>query len=103
MKIRNGRSKHILKEAVRGLIPDSVIDRPKEGFVLPINEWLLNNLRAMVEEWLAPERLAVHGLLRPETVRRWLDEHYARTANHGTRLWNLIMFQLWWERYFGRC
>lgn len=102
LKIRNGRSKHILKEAVRGLIPDSVIDRPKEGFVLPINEWLLNNLRAMVEEWLAPERLAVHGLLRPETVRRWLDEHYARTANHGTRLWNLIMFQLWWERYFDR-
>lgn len=105
LKIRNGREKHILKEAVRGLIPQAVIDRRKEGFVLPMDHWLLNNLRDKVEETLAPERLAAHGLLRPGRVRAILDAHYARAANHGPRIWNLMMFQLWWEKFFvvSRC
>lgn len=101
LKIRAGREKHILKEAVRGLIPQPVIDRRKEGFVLPVDHWLLNNLRDKVEATLAPQRLAAHGLIRPEKVRAVLDAHYARAANHGPRIWNLIMFQLWWEKFFG--
>jgi len=101
LKIRNGREKHILKEAVRGLIPQAVIDRRKEGFVLPIDYWLLHNLRAKVEETLAPARLAAHGLLRSDRVGEVLDAHYARVANHGPRIWNLMMFQLWWEKFFA--
>ncbi len=101
LKIHNGREKHILKEAVRGLIPQSVIDRRKEGFVLPMDYWLLHNLRDKVEATLAPPRLAAHGLIRPEKVRAVLDAHYARSANHGPRIWNLMMFQLWWEKFFG--
>jgi asparagine synthase (glutamine-hydrolysing) len=99
MKIKNGRSKHILKEAVRGLIPDEVIDRPKEGFVLPIDTWLLDPMRNYVEELLTEERLNRHGLLRYSSVRRLLAEHYSGTANHGPRIWNLMMFQSWWEHY----
>ena len=100
LKIQNGREKHLLKEAVRGLIPQSVIDRRKEGFVLPMDYWILHNLRAKVEATLAPGRLAAHGLIRPEKVRAILDAHYARAANHGPRIWNLMMFQLWWEKFF---
>jgi asparagine synthase (glutamine-hydrolysing) len=101
LKIRNGREKHILKESVRGLLPQAVIDRPKEGFVLPMDHWILNNLRDKVEETLAPKRLAAHGLLRPERVRAILDAHYARAANYGPRIWNLMMLQLWWEKFFA--
>jgi asparagine synthase (glutamine-hydrolysing) len=99
MKIKNGRSKHVLKEAVRGLIPAGVIDRPKEGFVLPIDNWLLNDMRPFVEELLAPDRLALHGLVRSEAVSQLLKEHYSKSANHGPRIWNLMMFQRWWEAY----
>lgn len=99
MKIKNGRSKHILKEAVRGLIPDEVIDRPKEGFVLPIDTWLLAKMRPFVDSLLTAERLDRHRLLRYATVRRLLDEHYSGAINHGPRIWNLMMFQVWWERY----
>lgn len=101
MKIHRGRQKHVLKEAVRGLIPEQVIERPKEGFVLPIDEWLVADMRPFVEDLLSPTRLGRHGLVRPERVRLVLDEHYARKANHGARIWNLIMFQSWWERYVG--
>jgi len=99
MKIKNGRSKHILKEAVRGLIPEAVIDRPKEGFIIPIDKWLLNEMRPFVEELLAPDRLSLHGLVRAESVQKLLNEHYSKSANHSPRIWNLMMFQRWWEAY----
>jgi asparagine synthase (glutamine-hydrolysing) len=101
LKIKNGRSKHILKEAVKDLLPAEVIDRPKEGFVLPVNEWLLKNMRSWVEEILGPERLSRHGLLRQRAVSKLLDEHFSSVRNHGPRIWNLIMFQLWWEKQIG--
>lgn len=99
MKIRKGRGKHILKEAVRGLLPDEIIDRPKEGFVLPVDAWLRKELQPAARATLAPDRLALHGLLRPEAVRKLMESHFEGTANHGPRLWNLLMFQKWWERY----
>jgi asparagine synthase (glutamine-hydrolysing) len=101
MKIRGGREKHILKEAVRGLIPDEILHRKKEGFVLPVDRWLLGELRPRVESALMPERLRLHGLLRPDTVGALLAEHFSGTANHGPRIWNLLMFQVWWEKTYG--
>jgi asparagine synthase (glutamine-hydrolysing) len=99
MKIKGGRSKHILKEAMRGLVPDEIIDRPKEGFVLPVDAWLRKELRPLAEQCLAPDRLGLHGLLRPEAVHRLMQAHFSGAENHGARIWNLLMFQKWWERY----
>lgn len=101
MKIKHGREKHILKEAMRGLIPDEILQRKKEGFILPVDHWLLHGLRGTVEDALSPGRLAVHGLLRPQAVRGLLEEHYGGAARHGARIWNLLMFQMWWERTYG--
>jgi asparagine synthase (glutamine-hydrolysing) len=101
MKIKAGRVKHVLKEAVRGLIPDAILDRPKEGFVLPVNDWLGQQLRPYVCGVLSPERLRRHGLFSEESVGRLLEEHRTGVGQHASRLWNLMMFQVWWERYFG--
>lgn len=101
-KIRHGKVKHLLKESLRGLLPDALIDRPKEGFVLPTDVWLLKQLRPMADNVLTAERLALHGLIVPGTVRRLLDEHFSGAKNHGPRIWNLIMFQRWWEMNFAR-
>lgn len=100
MKIKRGRVKHILKEAVKGLVPDAIIDRPKEGFVLPLNDWLLNHLRHYAEEVLSPIRLAKHGLFCAEVIQALIKKHYEEDANQGPQLWNLMMFQVWWERHF---
>lgn len=99
MKIRAGREKHILKEAVRGLIPDGILHRSKEGFVLPVDQWLLADLRPMVEDLLSEQRLKRHGLLRPSAVRHLLDIHFCGAANHGPRIWNLLMLQAWCDRH----
>src|SRR5712691_5376949 len=66
IKIKAGRVKHILKEAVRDLLPAELVARPKEGFIMPINEWLVGSLKGYVHAALAPERLARHGLFRPD-------------------------------------
>jgi asparagine synthase (glutamine-hydrolysing) len=50
---------------------------------------------------LAPERLARHGLFRPAAIRQILQTHYSGAANRGNQIWNLLMLQLWWERYVG--
>jgi len=101
MKIRGGRVKHILKEAVRDLLPAELLARPKEGFIMPINEWLLGKLKTYVQATLAPNRLVRHNLFRPSAIQALLDEHYSGVANRGNQIWNLLMFQLWWERYVG--
>jgi len=101
LKIRDGVTKFVLREAVRGLLPPGILERKKEGFLLPINAWLVRRFRGFVEAVLAPRRLAGHGLLRPEAVRRLLEEHYAGRADHANRIWTLAMFQCWHDLYLG--
>jgi asparagine synthase (glutamine-hydrolysing) len=98
-KIRAGRVKNILKDAVRDLLPAELIARPKEGFIMPINEWLVGQLKSYVRSALAPEKIKAQGLFRPEAVRYMLDAHFSGRHHYGNQIWNLLMLQLWWERY----
>jgi asparagine synthase (glutamine-hydrolysing) len=99
IKIRGGRVKHILKEAVSDVLPAELLARPKEGFIMPVNEWLIGNLKDYVQATLAPKRLVAHGLFRAGAIQQILDAHYSGTANCGNQIWNLLMLQLWWEAY----
>lgn len=98
-KMKGSRVKSVLKDAVRDLLPPELVDRPKEGFIMPINEWLLRRLKGFAESVLAPERIKRQGLFRPEAIRDLLDAHYAGRRNRGDQIWNLMMLQLWWDRY----
>lgn len=99
-KLRNGQVKYLLKEAVRGLLPDEVIDRPKEGFLMPMTQWLLTVLQDWARDTLTKDRLRSHGLLNPEAVGRLLNDFFAGQRALGAQIWTLLMFQLWWERHF---
>jgi asparagine synthase (glutamine-hydrolysing) len=102
MKIKQGRVKSILKDAVANLLPPGLVDRPKEGFVMPINEWLLQALRGFVTDTLSAGRLNRHGWLEPEAVGDLLSRYYGGATALGGRIWNLVNFQMWWERYVDR-
>lgn len=101
MKIKQGRVKNILKNAVSDLLPAGLVDRPKEGFVMPINDWILDSLRPYVEDVLSPVRLTSHGLLASGPVATLMARYYGGERSLGSRLWNLVIFQLWWDRYVG--
>jgi asparagine synthase (glutamine-hydrolysing) len=101
LKIRDGNVKDILKKTVERLLPEGIIQRPKEGFVLPIFSWMIEKLKGYNRSVLSKERLRKHGLLNTEAVDDLLKDYHAGNLNYAGRIWNLMMFQLWWERYFG--
>jgi asparagine synthase (glutamine-hydrolysing) len=101
MKIKQGRVKSILKDAVASLLPPGLVDRPKEGFVMPINEWLLQALRAFVTDALSEGRLARHGLLEPTAVGDLVARYYGGETGLAGRIGSVVYFKMWWERYVG--
>ncbi len=102
LKIKDGINKYVHKLAVRSLVPEELVARPKEGFVQPNYSWMRGSLRPWVQETLAPGRLAGHGFFQPQTVRGLLDAHYAGAADHSAQIWNLLCFQVWYETVVAR-
>jgi asparagine synthase (glutamine-hydrolysing) len=101
LKIRNGNVKDILKRTVEPLIPQGITDRPKEGFVLPIFDWMVEKLKDYCISMLSKQRLEKHGLLDTIVVDDILNRFYCGDNQYAGKVWNLTMFQLWWENYFG--
>jgi asparagine synthase (glutamine-hydrolysing) len=99
LKIRDGRRKHVVKEALAGLLPDSILNRSKEGFSIPMKQWLRKELRPMMERLLAPERLASRGVVDSSEARRLMDEHCSGRANHAHVLFSLMVFERWAEEF----
>src|SRR5499426_3871927 len=101
MKLRGWETKHVLKRALRRHLPRPILERRKQGFGVPIAQWLRGPLRPLLEETLAPERLRRVGLLDPAAVARMATEHVAGRRDHRKVLWSLLVFELWRERYLS--
>ena len=101
MKIRNGIVKDILKKAAKSRLPDSIINRPKEGFVLPVFFWMADQLKPYILEVLSEKRLKQHDLLSVEYVNHTVKSFYEGDRDSAVKIWTLVMFQVWWEKYFG--
>jgi asparagine synthase (glutamine-hydrolysing) len=89
-------TKRILKQAMKGKLPDTIIERPKKGFGVPLSAWLRKDLRKLCDDLLSTTSLASHGLFNQAHVEHLKAEHYASKKNHRKELWNLMMFQLWY-------
>jgi asparagine synthase (glutamine-hydrolysing) len=103
LKIRNGETKYLLKRAAARYFPAEMIHRPKEGFLMPITAWVLNDLETWVRETLSPERLALHGVFDAERVRALVDRLYQGGADYTmvNRVLALVIFQEWYELYLA--
>jgi asparagine synthase (glutamine-hydrolysing) len=80
-------------------LPRHLVDRPKMGFSVPIDEWLRGPLRQWATELLAPDRLAEGGLLDPAPITRAWEDLQTGRRQTGTALWAVVMFQGWKERW----
>ena len=99
LKLRGFRSKDILKKALAGRLPETILNKKKIGFDIPLGVWMRNELKSFVLETLAPDRLRRHGYFDEGFVEAILKEHFAGTHNHRQLLWPLIIFQNWYDRY----
>lgn len=99
MKIKNCIPKHILKEAVRGVIPDEIIDRKKQGFSAPIQEWLNTALRDDLPQILWKSKIWDANIFNRKTVEKLVADHQNGKADLSFRIWNLITLALWFDRW----
>lgn len=93
-------TKHILREAMRGIIPESVFRQPKAGFFAPVDGWLAKDLKPMVDDLLSDEMIRQRGLFRPEQVRRLIDEHRSGRRNWSMQIWQLLTLELWMQTFY---
>jgi asparagine synthase (glutamine-hydrolysing) len=102
LKLRGWRKKYLLKKAMAGRLPNQVVQGKKRGFNVPIPSWLLQDLRGLVHDTLAPARVQATGLWDSQHVAQMIREHERRQHDWSRNIWCLLIFQLWYDRYMKR-
>jgi asparagine synthase (glutamine-hydrolysing) len=95
VRFRGGRGKRILCEAFGDLLPEVIQRRPKMGFGVPLDHWFKNELKDFARDILLDSRTTARGYFRADAVRRLLDDHQHGRFDHASRLWSLLVLELW--------
>jgi len=98
-KIKNGKSKWILRQILYKYVPKELVERPKMGFGVPIDNWLRSPLKDWAEDLLDEKKIKRDGFLNPEPIKKLWKEHLSGKRNWQYLLWDVLMFQMWKERW----
>jgi asparagine synthase (glutamine-hydrolysing) len=101
LKLRGYRRKHILKQAMADKLPPRILNRRKEGFSIPMKNWLRSELRPLMESLLSRERIEARGLFEWPAVERRMREHLEGGRNHAHQLFPLMVFERWAQEFLG--
>jgi asparagine synthase (glutamine-hydrolysing) len=99
LKLKGLETKYIFKQAIKDLVPESILNRPKQGFGVPINEWINVQLKDRIREDLLEKRTLERGYFEPEYIKLLLDEHERGRRDHSHSLWILWMLELWHRKF----
>jgi len=99
LKLRGFTTKRILREALRGLLPEQILSRRKMGFPVPFAQWTRDRWQPVVRDVLLDRRTRERGLINPAAVERLLDAHRDGTVNAGDAIWALVNFELWFRTF----
>ncbi len=99
LKLRGFTTKYLLRRAFGEMLPPEILRRPKMGFGVPIADWFRGELQGYLRDTLLDPAALRRGYFAPESVRQLVEDHVAARADHGYRLWSLLMFELWHRRY----
>ena len=101
MNLRGGTTKYVLKQAMRGILPDGILDRPKQGFAVPLGYWFRGKLGAYVRDLLLGESARRRGFFNAPYIEELVAQH-ERGRNLDLQLWTLISFELWARVFLDR-
>ena len=99
LKIRGGERKYVLKRAMANILPPSILRRSKEGFSIPMKNWLKQDLAPLVHDLLSPERVSRRGWVEPRAVAARIDAHAAGRENHAHVLFSLMVLERWAQAF----
>ena len=98
MKLRGNTTKFLLKEAMKGILPDEILYRAKMGFPVPVGLWFRNEFKHIVDEYVLSERSLSRGIFEPNFVREIVAKHNAG-EKHDERIWHLVNFEIWQRQF----
>lgn len=98
LRLSGWQLKGFMRSALRGLVPDAILDGPKQGFMMPLARWLREDLREMAQDLLSDEAIRRRGYVTPAYVRWLLEEHQSGRRNFADQLYALMVLELWHER-----
>jgi len=98
-RVHGRTTKRILREAMLRLLPAQILERPKVGFRVPVNEWFRTTMREYLRDHLLGSESRTYGYYQPQMLRRYLDEHIAGRQNHEKLLWSMLNLELWHREY----
>lgn len=99
LKMKNGRLKYVMRQAMTGILPREIINKKKVGLEMPYSHWLRFELNDLMLTYLASGRVQETGLFQPAAIQALVDEHMARRHDHGRVLWALLNFMMWLDLY----
>ncbi|HEU4874651.1 MAG TPA: asparagine synthase-related protein, partial [Pyrinomonadaceae bacterium] len=99
MKLRGGTTKYVLRESMKGVLPEKILTRSKMGFPVPIGSWFRGPFKSVIDEYVLSERALSRGIFAPEFVRKIVSLHQAG-EDHSERLWSLVNFEMWLRQFF---
>lgn len=99
IKMRGVETKSLLKKVAARLVPKEVIYRRKMGFGVPIGKWFRGDMKDFVLGVLLSEKSLKRGIVRPEILKRYVDEHTSAVRDHSFQLWTFLMLELWFQRF----
>lgn len=100
-KLKNFTPKYILRNVMLHRLPGEIIHRKKHGFEVPVDEWIRGSLKEYVREFLNESRIEKEGFFSWEFIKTMLTRHWGHKANFGHQVWILLIFEIWYEKYFG--
>jgi asparagine synthase (glutamine-hydrolysing) len=101
-KLQGSSTKHILRRALAGILPEEVLTRRKMGFSVPLAKWLRSDLRSLAGDVLLDPRTIDRGYFRPQEVERVVKEHTSGVADHTARIWTLLALEMWHREVLER-
>jgi asparagine synthase (glutamine-hydrolysing) len=102
LKVRGGVRKWILKKAFEGRLPPQILSRGKEGFSMPMKNWLKGEWNPLMHELLSRSNLAWEGIFDANYIAALMRQHEAGTHNHSHTLWALMVYHMWSDQYARR-
>jgi asparagine synthase (glutamine-hydrolysing) len=92
-------TKYILRQAMRDILPPEILRQPKAGFAAPIDYWLANDLKEMVDDHLSASQISKRGLFRPEAVRKLVTEHRSGRQDWSMQIWQFLTLEIWVQTF----